>query len=203
MARNSKLLLVVMMFLCIAVAAQTQNPFETYKQFSATMVMTGEPMGGHQGMEMKIYRSGEKMRTSMPTGNGYMLMDMEQHINYMVMNGSMCMQMPTQQGRPNPFAQAKGTVERSPAGTDTVDDHACKVENVTVTPENGQPQKMKVWEAQDLKGFPIKVEMQSSHGPVTIQYKDISFTEPAASLFTHPDNCRQMPTGMPTGMPPH
>ena len=200
MARNWKVSAAALMFLCTAAAAQTQNPFDTFKQFSATVVMAGEPMGGHEGAEIKIYRSGDKMRTSMPTGSGYMLMDMTQHINYMVMNDTMCMQMPTQQGRPNPFT-AKGTVERSPAGTDTVDGHACKVENVTVTPENGQPQKMKVWEAEDLKGFPIKVEMQTNHGPVTIQYKDISFAEPAASLFTHPENCRQMPAGMPPGMP--
>jgi len=75
-----------------------------------------------------------------------------------------------------------------------VDGHPCKVENLTVTQQNGQPTKMKVWEAQDLKGFPIKIESQTSRGPVTIEYKDISFSEPEASLFTHPDNCRQMPT---------
>jgi hypothetical protein len=29
---------------------------------------------------------------------------------------------------------------------------------------------------------------------MTIEYKNISFSEPDASLFTHPDNCPQMPT---------
>jgi hypothetical protein len=118
----------------------------------------------------------------------------------MVMGNGMCMQMShaTQQ---NPFSEAQdATIDRSPAGTDTVDGHSCKVENLTVTPHNGQPTKMKVWEAEDLKGFPVKVEMQSSRGPITIQYKDVSFSEPEASLFTHPDNCQQMPT-MPGG--PH
>ena len=52
---------------------------------------------------------------------------------------------------------------------------------------------MKVWEAQDLKNFPIKIEMQTSRGPVTMEYKDVSFSDPDASLFSHPDNCRQMP----------
>ncbi len=186
-------------FFCSAAVAQTQNPFGV-KQFSATVVMSGAPAAKGRGMQgdMKIYRSGDKMRTSMGS-MGYMVMDLTQHTNYMVMNG-MCMQIsrPPQQ---NPFSQAQdATIDRSPAGTDTVDGHACKVENVTVTPHNGQPTKMKLWEAQDLKGFPVKVEMESSHGPVTVEYKDISLDEPPASLFTHPDNCQQMPS-MPGGAP--
>jgi hypothetical protein len=186
-------------FFCSAAVAQTGNPFGV-KQFSATVVMSGAPVAKGHGMQgdMKIYRSGDKMRTSMGS-MGYMVMDLTQHTNYMVMN-NMCMQIsrPTQQ---NPFSQAQdATIDRSPAGTDTVDGHSCKVENVTVTPHNGQPSKMKVWEAQDLKGFPVKIEMESSHGPVTVEYKDISLDEPPVSLFTHPDNCQQMPS-MPGGGP--
>ena len=55
-------------------------------------------------------------------------------------------------------------MERSSAGTDTVDGHPCKVENLTVTQQNGQPTKMKVWEAQDLKGFPIKINRKPAAG---------------------------------------
>jgi hypothetical protein len=193
MARNRKILCAALVFLSVAAAAQTESPFE-FKQFSATMVMSGMTAGREGAGEMKIYRSGDKMRTDMPGGRGYMIADFDQKTNYMVMNGTMCMQMSSAPGHENPFSQAKNaTIERSPAGTDTVDGHPCKVENVTVTPQNGQPAKMKVWEAQDLKGFPVKVEMQSSKGPITVEYKDISLSEPDASLFTHPGNCRQMP----------
>src|ERR1700683_2345737 len=114
-----------------------------------------------------------------PGGAGDMIMDLDQHTNYMVMNANMCMQTTTPQAQQNPFSQARNaTVERTAAGTDTVDGHPCKVENVTVTPQNGEPHKMKVWEAQDLKGFPIKIETESARGPMTIEYKDISFSEP-------------------------
>lgn len=198
---NARRIAIGFAVLCFAIVALADNPFETFKQFSATIVMTGAAMQGHQAGNMKIYRSADKMRTDMPGGTGYMIMDLTQHTNYMVMGSGMCMQMNTPPQQPNPFAQAQNaTVERTPAGTDTVDGHPCKVENVTVTPQNGQPTKMKMWEAEDLKGFPIKIETQSSKGPVTIEYKDISLTEPAASLFTHPDNCRQMPV-MPGGGP--
>jgi hypothetical protein len=194
MSRNREILCGLLIFSCLAIAAQAQNPFDTFKQFSATIVISPMP-AGREGGGMKVYRSGDKMRTSMPGGAGYMIMDLDQRTSYMVMNANICMQTSTPQAQQNPFSQARNaTVERSPAGTDTVDGHPCKVENVTVTPQNGQPSKMKLWEAQDLKGFPIKIEMQSSRGPMTIEYKDISFSEPDASLFTHPDSCRQMPT---------
>lgn len=145
--------------------------------------------------QMKIYRLGDKMRTDIGS-TGYSVTDLSQHTVYMVMGHGMCMQM-APRGQQNPFAE-QGSVERTPAGTDTVDGHSCKVENVTVTPQNGTPTKMKVWEANDLQGFPVKVQMETSRGPVTVMYKDVSFDAPAASLFTHPDNCRQMPS-MPGG----
>ena len=76
---------------CVAAAAQAQNPFEI-KQFSATVVMSGMPTTSAQGHgNMQIYRSGDKMKTTMPGGMGYMVMDLVQHTNYMVMNGGMCM----------------------------------------------------------------------------------------------------------------
>jgi outer membrane lipoprotein-sorting protein len=194
-----------LMMACAAMSVRAQNPFESIKSFSATFVISGMSSKASEGRgEAKIYRSGTKIRTTLPGGAGYTLIDVTEHTTYMVMGGGMCMQM-TVQGQENPFAQAPDTtVERSSAGTDTVDGHACKVENLTVTPHAGpragQPTKMKVWEAEDLHGFPIKVETQTSRGPMTIEYKDVSLAEPDASLFTHPQNCRQMP-GMPAGSP--
>jgi hypothetical protein len=185
--------------LFLSIAAFAQNPFDTAKQFSATAVVSGAAMQRSGDMSMKVYKSGDKMRTEMPNGMGAVIIDLSQHNFYMVMK-TMCMQMPAQ-SQSNPFAQAAGaTVDRSPAGSDTVDGHACKVENLTVTPQSGKPAKMKVWEAQDLKGFPVRVEIQTDKGPITVNYRDISFDAPAASLFTHPANCQQMPT-MPSNMP--
>ncbi len=185
--------------LVVPAALHAQNPFAV-KGFSATMVTTAE---GHQGMEMKIYKSDTAMRMDMPGGQGYMLTQTDTRTSYMVMGGGMCMEMtaPPQHG-PNPFTTSTDAkVETSPAGTDTVDGHACKVENVTVTPKDGKPQTMKVWLAEDLNGFPVKVEMQTQRGPVTLLYKDIKLTAPDAALMTHPANCHKMP-GM-GGMMPH
>jgi hypothetical protein len=202
-----------LLVLCGALATHAQTPFDTAKTFSATVEMSGgPPSAGPQGQGrgvMKIYRSGDRIRTDLPGGAGYTIMDVSQHTNYMVMGNGMCMQM-TAPPQETPLAHSPdATIERAAAGTDTVDGHVSKVENLTITPHSGpragQPSTMKVWEAQDLHGFPIKVETQTSRGPVSMQYKDISLSEPDAALFAHPDNCRSMPAmpGMPgtRGMP--
>jgi hypothetical protein len=158
-------------FLCLTLAAQAQDPFDSFKQFSATMVMIGVPEGN-----MKIYRSGNKVRVSILGDGGYSIADLDRHTMYTVTNKGMCTQSAAQ-GHMTPFAQDKSSViQRSPAGTDTVDGHPCKLEMMTVTPKNGQPTKMKVWEAEDLKEFPIKVEIESSRGPIAAEYKDVSFS---------------------------
>jgi len=127
-----------LMMACMAMSVRAQNPFESMKTFSATFVISGMSSKAPEGRgEAKIYRSGTKIRTTLPGGAGYTLIDTTEHTSYMVMGGGMCMQM-TAQGQENPFAQAPDTtVERSSAGTDTVDGHACKIENLTVTPHTG------------------------------------------------------------------
>ena len=54
----------VFMIFCMAAVAWAQNPFESVRQFSATVVMSGEGIKAAQGMagmggDMKVYRSGD------------------------------------------------------------------------------------------------------------------------------------------------
>jgi hypothetical protein len=197
--------------LCGAVTTHAQSPFDTPKAFSATVEMSGAASPGPAGHgQMKIYRSGDRIRTDLPGGAGYTLIDVSQHTNFVVMGAGMCMQM-NSQAEETPLAHSPdATIDRAAVGTETVDGHVCKVENLTITPHSGpragQSSTMKVWEAQDLHGFPIKVETQTSRGAVSMQYKDISLATPDAALFAHPDNCRAMPAmphmpGMPAAPP--
>jgi outer membrane lipoprotein-sorting protein len=172
--------------------AQSKGAF-AQQDFSATMVTAG-PNG--QQISMKVYHSGDKMRTDMPGGKMHSLLLMGQNKFYMVMP-QMCMEMPQQ--RPDPFGLT-GTVERKELGSDTVDGHPTKIEQITITPAGGgTPVTMKAWEATDLKGFPLRVEMPSPQGTMTIDYKDVDLSTPPASLFAVPNGCRTMP--MMPGMP--
>jgi hypothetical protein len=208
--------------LCGALTAHAQSPFEGLKTYSATIETSASAAPGSQApgtqapasqaagpqgqREMKIYRSGELIRTNLPGGLGYSIVDLSEHTSFMVMGNGMCMQMSTQPEETPLSHSPDATIQRVPVGTETVDGHPCKVENLTITPHSGpragQATTAKVWEAQDLHGFPIKMESQTSRGAVTIQYKDISLSAPDASLFVHPEGCRTMPSmqGMP-GMP--
>jgi hypothetical protein len=81
-------------------------------------------------------------------------------------------------------------------GEETVEGHACKVEGVTIRHEGRPPIKIKVWEAQDLKGFPIKMvrELQTVKSPPrTLVYRDVQLTPPDAALFARPQDCDPSP----------
>jgi hypothetical protein len=106
----------VLTLLCLALTAQAQDPLDSFKQFSATMVMVGVPEGN-----MKIYRSGNKVRVSVSGVAGYTIADLDHHTTYTVANNGACTQSAAQ-GHISPFAQDRNSViQRSPAGTDTVD----------------------------------------------------------------------------------
>ena len=85
-------------------------------------------------------------------------------------------------------------VERSPSDEkekETIDGHACKIERATFTSKEDSPivVKMKLWEAEDLKGFPVKIEITSSTRTITVSYKDVNLDPPDPSLFKLPAKC--------------
>ena len=107
-------------------------------------------------------------------------------------------------------------VETTEIGKDTVDGHPCVENKVVVTDKNGVKHESTVWNATDLKKFPVKIQTTEQGGIVTMLFKNVSLTKPAASLFDPPadfkkyDNVQQlmqqemmkrMGGGM--GMPPH
>ncbi len=183
---------------CGVAGAQNQSPFKV-TQFSATSVMY---VSGQPSHSMKIYRSGDKIRTDMATGgrNAYFLLLLSEKMGYMVMGPGMCMKMPEtgDKNHPDPFS-VTGKVQTTPLGTDTVDGHPTQIVQITVESSTGQTTTMKAWEATDLHGFPVRIEVPTSRGTVRIEYKDVSLSPPPASLFEAPTNCRSMP--MMQGMP--
>ncbi len=110
--------------------------------------------------------------------------------------------------RAAPFASMKPgyKVERAAGGQETVDGHSCKIEDVTLSsPKLPHPVRLRLWEAEDLQGFPVKVEFVriSGHDPV-IHYKNVVLGPPDPTLFIYPKDCEPPPKGkqMPTKAPP-
>src|ERR1019366_795757 len=70
----------------------------------------------------------------------------------------------------------------------------------TSTGPRGHSLKMRFWEAVDLQGFPIKVQIISTFGhDKIIRYKDVVLAPPDAALFKHPVHCETLaPKNLPT-----
>ena len=74
---------------------------------------------------------------------------------------------------------------------ETIDGHLCKIENVTLTDEDDSSMvvKMKLWEAEDLEGFPVRIEVQAGPQKFTSTYANVSLKTPDPKLFQHPTKC--------------
>ncbi len=166
-------------------------PLDSLTEFSAIMV------GGLLGNidELHIYRSGKLMRTEMLDGN-YMVTNLETRTTFAVLP-KQCGQDPRPSVNTFPFSlvTAEHKVERNLLGTEVMEGHTCQVEEVTLTPKQGQPIKLKFWEASDLSGFPIKLEVYHAVGPpTTITYKEVKIGPPDPALFKIPASCSESAT---------
>jgi hypothetical protein len=77
-------------------------------------------------------------------------------------------------------------VENTEVGKETVDGHDCVKNQVVVTDKAGNTHNYQVWRAGDLNEFPVKIVTNEGGSAVTIEFKEISLTKPAASLFEAP-----------------
>ncbi len=107
-------------------------------------------------------------------------------------------------------------VETEKLGNETVEGHDCVKNKVTVTDKDGNKHESTVWNATDLKGFPVKIVTTEQGSNGTMLFKNISFDKPAAGMFEPPtgftkyDNVQAMmqtemmkKMGGGMGMPPH
>lgn len=176
-----------------AASAKTQFPLDVFTDFSAVMV--GSTMEIGEGTaEAHIYRSGNLMRMEGPEGRGYLITDLMALETYGISAGP-CLYEAHPYFRASPFAASRpGTmVERVAVGKETLDGHSCQIEDVKVTPARpaGAPSlKMRFWEAEDLQGFPIRIDFQRAGGHnATVRYKNVVLGPQDPTLFIHPKSC--------------
>lgn len=101
-----------------------------------------------------------------------------------------------EQSFPFAFFRQGYKTESTPAGEAVVDGHHCHIESVVRTSPLGRIMHVKFWEADDLNGFPVKVEVGEPPARVsTITYKDVKLGPPDPALFAHPKNCESGPKG--------
>jgi hypothetical protein len=174
---------------------KTEYPLDSFKDFSAIMVGSIMEMG-EGASEAHIYRSGELMRMEDPDGPGYLITDLTKLESYGISTGP-CIHDNHPYFRASPFAAARpgSSVERVAAGKDTLDGHSCQIEDITVSsPKTGSHLKMRFWEAEDLQGFPIKIEFRRPGARSSIiRYKNVVLGPQDSTLFIHPKSCQSAP----------
>lgn len=153
--------------------------------------MPGQDWDGH------VYRSGDLMRmqavTSGPTQ--YFIDDLAKG-KYYGLSLAGCAKLPNPYSRTFPFFMSGPdyTYERVAVGEDTVDGHHVHVEDITVRSKKfSRPAHFRLYEADDLEGFPIKiVNQQEKVRRWVIQYKNVVLGPPDSTLFTVPRDCQSV-----------
>lgn len=80
----------------------------------------------------------------------------------------------------------KLNVETTELAKETVDNHPTVKNKVVITDDKGKKQEFTVWNASDLKSFPVKLEMTERGTVVTMLFKDVKLAKPEAKLFDAP-----------------
>jgi hypothetical protein len=75
-------------------------------------------------------------------------------------------------------------------GEETVDGHVCVKNKVVVTGPDGVAHESIVWNASDLKQFPVKIQTQDEKGMnVVMLFKDVKLEKPDSAQFEPPADC--------------
>lgn len=189
----------------VAGSPPVQKSSEPFSFPDFTAIQKIATRGGPGTLLMKVYFSGSTVRVDVSPKITNLFVTSAGKVYKIVTSPdktSSCVVMKRdQQGfMTSPFEMLQGAkVERTPAGTDVVDGHKTKVEDVVVTRADGKVMKSKVWEADDFQGAPIKVvseidppaNVDSDAMPIKIAalYGDIKFEKVDPALLTPPDNC--------------
>jgi len=76
-------------------------------------------------------------------------------------------------------------IESTELGRETIDGHPCVKDEVVITDKQGNKHEATVWDATDLKNFPVKIQL-TGENEATMTFKNISFDKPAADAFDPP-----------------
>jgi len=189
--------LVIVMFMvcltCSGMAAFAAPP----DNFTATMVT--------QGMEMPMARMGSKSRVENAGMPGVITISLGDAKKTIMMNTTSKVYSeqinPEREQMPDMY-DSDVAFEKKKVGNETVDGHPC-IKYDTIYYRKSKPNekhKATIWEAQDLKDFPIQMEISvpanpkypGSGGKMIIKYKDVKLGAATASMFEVPGGYKKV-----------
>jgi hypothetical protein len=83
-------------------------------------------------------------------------------------------------------SEADFKIETTELGKDSVDGHPCIKNKVVVTDNEGKAHESTVWNATDLKKFPVKIQTTEEGTSVTMLFKNVKLEKPETTQFEPP-----------------
>ena len=166
-----------------------------------TMSMPGK-LAFHEGktrfeMDMTQMRGGkmppeaaEQMK-AMGMGNMIIISRPDKKLAYMVYPGMKAYTENETKDIEDAKAADKWKIEATELGKETVAGHPCVKNKVVVTDDKGDKHESTVWNATDLKKFPVKIESNERDTPVTMLFKDIKLAKPDSAQFEPPKDFKR------------
>lgn len=77
-------------------------------------------------------------------------------------------------------------LEKTPLGKETIEGHPCIKAKVVVTAASGRKHLATVWDATDLKGFPVQIQTRDGADLIQLRFRQVRFERPAAKEFDLP-----------------
>ncbi len=77
-------------------------------------------------------------------------------------------------------------MEKTRLAKETIDGHPCEKNNVTLTNPKGEKQHATVWNATDLKDFPVQMQIPADDSTLIMKFKDVKIGRPELSHFEAP-----------------
>lgn len=77
-------------------------------------------------------------------------------------------------------------IDTTKLGEEKVEGHDCVKNKMVVTGSDGTPHESTVWNARDLKDFPVKVQTSERGSTVVMLFKNVKLEKPAAAQFETP-----------------
>jgi hypothetical protein len=88
---------------------------------------------------------------------------------------------------------ADSKVESTELANEMIDGHQCKKTRLTSTDAKGNKQEALVWQATDLKNFPLQMQMVQKGNTLIVKYQAPKLETPEASLFDIPAGYKKYP----------
>ena len=106
--------------------------------------------------------------------------------NFIIFPGLQCYVKTTLSKEEVEAYEKKPKLHKIETGKETLDGHVCVKNRVVVTDDKGGKQEATIWNATDLKDFPVQIMTKEKEDTVVIRYRQIQLAKPDAKSYDAP-----------------